>query len=176
MTLFKKPKTFFCLSPLLRASNQHKGIVPKQSTFFLKNFSIQIASPTLKWFTPSLNRVNTCSPALGDFCGTGFCPLGRLSSQGSIIKFFAIFSFLLLRMFFFIFLWANKQISPVHLVWDLESLPLIQSLYFFQKMSKKLQVLVDPIVVIFLEMKKFSFPKKFTTTGSTNTCIFFTFD
>ena len=36
---------------------------------------------------------------------------------------------------------GQNIISPVHLVWDLESLHLIQSLYFFSKISKKLQVL-----------------------------------
>ena len=44
-------------------------------------------------------------------------------------------------------------ISLVHLIMDLKSLHLIQSLYFFQKMSKKVQVLdqvlADPVVVIF---------------------------
>ena len=39
--------------------------------------------------------------------------------------------------------------SPVHL--DLEN-DLIQSLYFFSKVQKKLQVLADPVVVNFFEM------------------------
>ena len=100
---------------------------------------------------------------------------------------------------------GQNIISPVHLVWDLESLHLIQSLYFFSKISKKLQVLdqahfkkiyndwisqhlyfffenekilvskkittmgsqhhLNPIVVIFLEIKFFSFPKKITSVG-----------
>ena len=55
-------------------------------------------------------------------------------------------------------------------------------------MSKKLQVLLDPIVVIFFENALdptlvnffgndfFFISKKITTTGSTNTCTFFTFN
>ena len=39
--------------------------------------------------------------------------------------------------------------SPVHL--DLEN-DLIQSLYFFSKIQKKIQVLADPVVVNFFEM------------------------
>ena len=34
--------------------------------------------------------------------------------------------------------YGTSAISPVHLVWDLESLPLIQSLYFFSKNVKKI--------------------------------------
>ena len=43
----------------------------------------------------------------------------------------------------------RAYISPVHL--DLEN-DLIQLLYFFSKMLKKLQVSVDPVVVNFFEM------------------------
>ena len=42
-----------------------------------------------------------------------------------------------------------KVYSPVHL--DLEN-DLIQLLYFFPKMQKKIQVLADPVVVNFFEM------------------------
>ena len=47
--------------------------------------------------------------------------------------------------------------SPVHL--DLEN-DLIQSLYFFSKMLKKLQVSVDSVVVNFFEMHLIQFLQK----------------
>ena len=43
-------------------------------------------------------------------------------------------------------------------------------------MSKKLQVLADPVVVNFFRNEIFFIFKKITTTGSTNTCVYFTFD
>ena len=51
--------------------------------------------------------------------------------------------------FWMLVVFAMQYFSPVHL--DLEN-DLIQSLYFFPKIQKKLQVLADPVVVNFFEM------------------------
>ena len=74
----------------------------------------------------------------------------------------------------------DRATSPVHLVWDLESLHLIQSLYFFSQNVKKItsvgssafqkklqqldQPILDPTLVLFLT----SFEKNTTTGSSAN--------
>ena len=64
---------------------------------------------------------------------------------------------------------ANHHISPVHLIWDLESLHLIQSFTITSVGSsgfqKNLQRLDQPTLVILFRNEKFLNSKKNTTMG-----------